>query len=95
MNVNSGVGVNSAEVCVMETGSTRVKRLSEARSSVLQAAWYRHRGRPEAPGVWTEPGGEPLQIQVRGGLHDRRLVSELRGEDALDAEVRHSASLHD
>lgn len=84
----------------METGSVRVKRLPIAHPLVLQAAWHRHRHRDrrrrsEAPGVQTETAGDPPQVSVRGELHQRRLVSELRGQDALDAEVRHSASVHD
>lgn len=83
----------------METGSIRAKRLSKAHPSVLQAAWHRHRDRDrrrrsEAPGVQSKSVRDSREISVRWEAHDRRLESELRGEDALDAEVRHSASVH-
>lgn len=95
---HSGVRIQAGEVCsAVETGSVRTeRRLPEAHGSVRQEAWCRHRhrhrgGRPEVPGVQAES----LQpVSVRGEV-PRRLVSELRREDALDAEVGHAASVHD
>lgn len=95
---HSGVGIKAGEVCAVQPCSVRVKHLSKAQALVLQAArqghrhrhWHR-RWRPEVPRFQTE---SPLEIFIRWEVHHRGLVSQLRRKDALDAEVRHSASVH-
>jgi len=74
----------------MEAGSIRGKRIAETHLSVLQTARHRQQHRRRRPEF-----GDPLEIPARGEVHARRPESELRGKDALDAEVRHSAPVHD
>lgn len=77
------------------SGCAREKPLSEVHPPVRQEVHRDPEGRrrPEAPGVHAEPAW--LSLELLWKRLGRRLVSELRGQDALDAEVRHSASVHD
>lgn len=73
VRMNSVCGINAAEVRVMEVLETG---FLEAQRQVVQK--YR-RVVPGGPGVRSEPSGRVLRFGPAG--------AQLRGEDALDAEV--------
>ena len=82
MDASGGI---EAKVRMMTAGE---RRLLEAEPAVLLQQQQRRRRRgPEDPGVGSRPPVEPLRVGPA--------VAELRGEDALDAEVRQSASVHE
>lgn len=80
--MNSRGGINAAEVRPMKALQTR---FFEVQPPVLQRD--RRRG-TEDPGVRSESS---VVVVLRFGP----AMSELRGEDALDAEVRQPASVHE
>lgn len=85
VQINSRVWIKTGEFCVMKTSRVWVKPLSKGHPLVLLEAYGDWRRRPGVPGIQTASLGEHLGLRWK--RHDRWLVSELRGEDALDAEV--------
>lgn len=102
--VNSTVWINSAQLCALERACALEEGVSEVYHWILQTVRNRHRDRErdrhwdcdrsseEAPGLQAGAAGDGALLPGISGL---RPAAELRGEDALDAEVWQTASVHE